>query len=138
MEPILEFLRNTDITANALEVVASIAAALWAAYTGSRWHAKAKESRFSAMYDAIVVGARVTYTNVYKRLKDQLAKSGGVLSKDDVARLSEYAYSEAVRAARDESIKQALVGLTEEEWDRLLSKAVGQLKQEGGKAPAAA
>lgn len=136
MHTIIEFLRNTDITANTVEVFASIALALWAAFTGSRWHKQIQESRLGGVYDAILVGARVTYVNVYKRLKEQLKASGGVLDKAAIDKLQEYAYREALRAAKEGGVKQALIDLTDEEYDLLLERAVNQLKREGGKLPA--
>lgn len=131
MDTLTSFLSGNDIVTSAVVLLNTVLAALAARWLHSHTSEKIKASRFGAMYDAILAGAASTYQNVYKDLKDKAAD--GVLSKADIGELSNFAYKEAVSAAGSDKVKGALENLTQQEWTRLLQKAVGELKAEGGK-----
>lgn len=132
METITQFLSGTDILSNAVTLIGAIVLALAGRWLNSKTSAQIQKSQAGAVYDAICAGAASTYQKLYKDLKDKVGD--GDLSPQDIDQLSEHAYREALGAAGDATVKQALRDMTDQVWTRLLQKAVAQLKVEGGAA----
>lgn len=130
MDFLSQFTEGTDALTNILLFVGSVVGIVATRWINSKASANVKASRFGAVYDAILAGAALTYRNVYKDLKDKAAD--GKISGADIAYLSRYAREQAIDAANDTKLKNAVATLADAEWQRLLQKAVGQLKREGG------